>query len=579
MSGRARRPLSPAIDLGTRTTSGADRVARPARGRHAAGRRRREAVTLVRPPSPRAAAGTRASARRDPTPRRLVRSAGALVVALAGGLASAGSGQAQPIATAALARATYAPVAAGGWRNDTTLGRTPGTDQFAQAQVSGLTDGAHEAGFLLRYADHGSRVRVSVSGTGWRIEPSGQAALAGAFTAVRSTGGSGLLRVEAVGRTLSIRWNGTLVASRSIGGTFAGRHVVATVRQPRAGVVLRSLRAGTARTATPPPAAVGTAAPDRAPAAASARTWLSGASSDEAAAGTYGAWRGTPIRIGGTWDDSYDGQINQWTVCGDGVWGHWNAPLDLAFGGIYHARGETWAKAAKGAYDARWSAALTTIRRCWGTRDPGLLYLRFAHEMNLPGDWSVHHGEEASFLAAIGRFSTLRYRILPRAKVVLCPNDGTDGGLGGLDVRSLWPGRDSAGRRIADIYAVDSYNQWPHVTTAAQFASKILERYDNGMPLGLEQHRRFAASVGVPFAVSEWSNNGDPADPGGGGESTVYVQQFHAWAKAHAGDVAHPRAGQLLYEIQFNLWTQFAFWPTTRQPRTAAAYRALPWGR
>jgi hypothetical protein len=221
---------------------------------------------------------------------------------------------------------------------------------------------------------------------------------------------------------------------------------------------------------------------------------------------------------------------------------------------------------------------LTRIRTCWGTRDTGLLYLRFAHEMNLPNDWAVRGGEEAAFVAAMTRFSTLRYKIIPKAKVVFCPNDGTDGGLK-LDVRKLWPGKDSAGRPVADVYAVDSYNEWPFVTTAAAFTKKINGQYANGAPLGIEKHRQYAAKLGVPFAIGEWSTNGQTGSAGGGGESPVYVQQFHAWARAHAGDVNHPKPGQLLYEVQFNLWRQYQYWPSTIQPKTAAAYRALPWGR
>jgi hypothetical protein len=162
---------------------------------------------------------------------------------------------------------------------------------------------------------------------------------------------------------------------------------------------------------------------------------------------------------------------------------------------------------------------------------------------------------------------------------VLCPNDGTSPELGGLDVRKLWPGDDEQGRPVANVYAVDSYNQSPHVTDEGAFTKKIDAEQADGSPLGIERHRRFAESKGVPFAVAEWGNNGDPQAELGGGESPLYVEQFHRWVKAHAGDPASPAPGQVLYEIQFNLWEQFQFWPQTRQPETAAAYRSLPWGR
>jgi hypothetical protein len=198
--------------------------------------------------------------------------------------------------------------------------------------------------------------------------------------------------------------------------------------------------------------------------------------------------------------------------------------------------------------------------------------------MNLKNDWYVRGGEEGDFVKALVQFSNLRYQIMPGVKIVLCPNDGTDGGLGGLDVRKLWPGTDAQGRQVADVYAVDSYNMWPHTTTAEQFQKKINSVDDDGSPVGIERHRQFAESKGVPFAIGEWSNNGDPGDSDGGGESVEYVRDFYKWARSHAGDVNHPKPGQLLYEVQFNLWNQYQFWPKTMQPRTAEAYKSLPWG-
>ena len=491
----------------------------------------------------------------------------AVSVALATGVTAAVTSRAQPAASRT--RSAYTTGGVGGWLNDAPLGPTDGTDQYVQARVTGLTDGGQQAGFLVRYASRTSRIHISVSGTGWRIEPTGGAPLTGTFTHAAA----GLLRVEAQGSAVRVRWNGTVVAERTVDGVHPGRFVVPTVRQARPGVTLTAIEEGTLPPA-PPVRSVTGVTPRPA-----ARTWWSGASSDTAANGRFGAWRGSAVQIGGTWNDDYEAQVNQWSICDGATWSRWSHPLDLAIGGIFHSRGETWAAAAKGSYDARWAAALTRIRTCWGTRDQGLLYLRFAQEMNLPGDWSVRAGEERSFVQAITRFSTLRYRILPRAKIVLCVNDGTDGSLGGLDVRKLWPGRDGAGRRVADVYGADSYNQWPHVTTAAGFYTKINELADDGSPVGIERHRQLAARLGVPFAICEWSNNGRTGSDGGGGESPAYVQLFHDWARAHGGDPAHPAAGQLLYEVQFNLWDQFQFWPATLQPRTAAAYRALTWGR
>ena len=206
-----------------------------------------------------------------------------------------------------------------------------------------------------------------------------------------------------------------------------------------------------------------------------------------------------------------------------------------------------------------------------------MIYLRFAHEMNSSRSWEVRGGQETNFVTAIRLYSSLRYAIVPRAHLVFSPNDGTDSSLG-IDIRTLWPGRDRSGRRVADVYAVDSYNWWPHVTTAAAFTKKINSRYPNGAPHGIERHRQLAAGRRRPVRDQRVEQQRHPA-AGDGGESAAYIRSFNAWARSHAGNPGKPKPGQLIYEIHFNLWTQFALWPGTVQPRTARTYRALTWGR
>lgn len=307
-------------------------------------------------------------------------------------------------------------------------------------------------------------------------------------------------------------------------------------------------------------------------------SWLSGAAGDRAANGRFGRWRHASVAIGATWDNGNDAQLRMASICPGGDWARWKKPLDVAVGAIDQTKGDTWAAAAKGAYDNRWKRSLLRIKTCWGKRDQRNLYIRFAHEMNLGSmPWSVKGGHEADFVKAITRYSTLRYKILPKAKIVLCPTDGTDTGLG-VDIRKLWPGKDRVGRRVVDVYSIDTYNGYSVVHDQQEFADKLMATGKNGIPFGMETHRQFAEQMGVPFAVSEWSNNGNPKDAGKGGEEPEYVRQMNAWFRDHAGDPKRPKPGQLIYEVQFNLQGQFAFWPTRFQPKTAAAYRTLTWG-
>jgi hypothetical protein len=95
-------------------------------------------------------------------------------------------------------------------------------------------------------------------------------------------------------------------------------------------------------------------------------------------------------------------------------------------------------------------------------------------------------------------------------------------------------------------------------------------RFDSyGAPLGLERHRLFAASVGLPLAVSEWSSNSSM------GDAPVYMEQFRNWVAAHAGT----GPGQVPYEIVFNVAAfaqgRFQLHPVNNQEGAAAAYELL----
>ena len=321
----------------------------------------------------------------------------------------------------------------------------------------------------------------------------------------------------------------------------------------------------TATTVTPTPTTT-TVTPtptQTAPTAPASTAWLSGASGDGAASGAFGAWRGAPITIGGTWNDSLDAQTNQWSIQPSLEWGKWNGALDVAVGAIYKTNGETWAAAAAGAYDARWTTALNNIKKYWGTRDQANLYLRFAHEFNGSWTpWNVTGAETASFKTAWIRFHTLQTAILPTAHLVFCPNDGSTAALN-LDWRNAFPGA-----AYVDVLSTDSYNQYPWVNTAAAFTSKINAVDSYGAPVGIEKHRQFAASVGLPFAISEWGTNASM------GDAPVFVDSMKNWFASHAGT----GAGQLVYEIYFNVVNYnsgvFAIYPTTTQPSAANAYNA-----
>ncbi len=290
--------------------------------------------------------------------------------------------------------------------------------------------------------------------------------------------------------------------------------------------------------------------------------WLSGASGVGVADGTFGAWRGRPVQVAGTWNDNLESQAEQWTLRSGFELGDWDGPVDDAVGAIFKDRGETWAAAATGAYDERWRTMLTNLSRARAGRS-GTLFLRFAHELN--GDWypwSVTAAEASDFKEAWSRFRSIQVETLPQAQLVFCVNAETSGALG-LDWRDAFPGRD-----LVDVMAVDYYNQFPFVDDTAGFRTALGAVDQWGAPRGLERHREFARSVGLPFAIPEWSSNA------GQGDSPAFVRGFKAWLDEHAGTAP----GEVLYEIQFNVAGydgDFQLHPDTSQPRAASTYTQL----
>lgn len=292
--------------------------------------------------------------------------------------------------------------------------------------------------------------------------------------------------------------------------------------------------------------------------AADAPTWSAGASGEGVPDGSFAAWRGSAVPIAGTWADSNAGQLELWPLHGE--YAAWTGDLEIAIGAI--DEGESWAAAAQGAYDERWAESLRRAAGLWAGR-PGTLYIRFAHEFN--GNWypwSVARDEIGDFTSAWQRFRALQLQHFPGAKLVFSPNWESAGSFG-ADWRQAFPGDGQV-----DVVSTCWYNTFAFTDTPEEFQQVALTHDSFGGPRGLQRHLEFAASVGLPWAVSEWAPQADF------GDSTVWMEQMSAFFAAHAG----PGPGQLRYEILFNEerdGNAFALFPDTRLPNSAEAYARL----
>lgn len=312
--------------------------------------------------------------------------------------------------------------------------------------------------------------------------------------------------------------------------------------------------------------------------------WYSGMSGREANGtnrdgnGPAIIWRGDPAGITQYWPNGNAAMVAYWNLDpADPAreLDNWVGPIDLAIGGIERSQGETWAKAAAGAYDARWTQSANKLKSLWTDRGGGrlnsMLYIRFAHEHNGGWfEWSVARGEEAAFKNAWRRWYNIWQAILPGFHPVWSPNKDShydDGWAKAIDcVPPL---------ECVHVIGPDIYNGYPAWTTTAQVAAWFTS-YQNGEPLGPEAWRLYALSLGKPFACPEWSNTAPNSGASNGNESPAYVNYWNAWLRQNAGT----GPGQVVYEILFNQWKEYQFYGSlAHQPATAAAYQACVWGR
>ncbi len=267
-----------------------------------------------------------------------------------------------------------------------------------------------------------------------------------------------------------------------------------------------------------------------------------------------------------TWsDNSVDAQTHGYSLGAGEEYGYFQGIVNLAVGGIFS--GDSWANAASGSYVSRWTSALNTIKSKWGSRPPGNLHLRFAHEYN--GDfsgWKVTNADIGNYIAAYRRWTDLQRSIIPGSLSCWSPNYGTSSMT---SVDASYPGA-----AYVDVIGPDWYNGWPHYTDAASFTAN-LNYSPGGNPQGLGAWLTYAASKGKPMCLPEFGNPGVNGDGGGGGDRPGWATGFITWAKANGGNAA----GKLWYACYFNISNGYAnkfsiHGPSTVQPNTGAVFQA-----
>lgn len=327
----------------------------------------------------------------------------------------------------------------------------------------------------------------------------------------------------------------------------------------RVEVTARTLKAASpSPSASSSPTSSPSATPTATPTTQPSGSWLSGASGGENANGTFGAWRGSPSEIAGTWVNSTD----LWSLQPGFELGNWQGAIDVA-GNVPDWQG--WQAEANGVHDGYWRTFAQNLKK-YRAGKSGQIYLRLYHE-GVGGDWydwSVRSGDIANYKTAFARTAKIIRAEYPQVKIML----GAAAASGGsrVNVADAWPAE-------VDVLSIDWYNEWGWCNTKACFDDKI----ENGAGANsLADLTRLAKSKGVPVLISEWGNANTvrPASSGGGGEAPVVMAAFYDWLKANAGT----GPGQVLGEVYFNIDgydAGFKLYPNTPGPQTAAKYREV----
>lgn len=231
------------------------------------------------------------------------------------------------------------------------------------------------------------------------------------------------------------------------------------------------------------------------------------------------------------WSGSVGFQLLRWSGARRKL--YWSVPLI--------PEGATLARAAAGAYDARYARAARDIAA--GTSGGGTIDVRTGWEFNTSHmPWSSH-GREREYVAAFGRFVDAFRSVSPRFRFEWTPN------IGGADDPALsYPGD---GR--VDVIGMDAYydRHWDPGDARVAWMRNVRR------PYGFGWLEAFARTRAKPTAYAEWAVMSPDA--------AAYVDRAAAWF----------RHGRALYQSYWNSNSSFrGKLSDGAMPRVGAAFRS-----
>ncbi|HEX2804643.1 MAG TPA: glycosyl hydrolase, partial [Kineosporiaceae bacterium] len=298
---------------------------------------------------------------------------------------------------------------------------------------------------------------------------------------------------------------------------------------------------------------------------------MSGASGTDVSNGGFSQWRGSPVTIAGTWDDT-DAASQTALPSLTGEYAGWPHAVDVAVGGTVLGSDESYAQAAHGDYTDRWTQMAKHLQHA-RANSTGPTFVRPWHEFN--GDWyknwQVTPDNVADYKTSFRLMVGIIRQYCPGCLIVWGANNSTS--AGSSTIADAYPGDD-----VVDVIGDDSYNAngAPVVTDDTSWQHYSSQVDGAGNPVGPAAWLAFAASHGKPLGFPEWGLNAG----GGGGDNPYYIQAMHDFFTTRAAGPSDTNlAGKVIYDVYFDVPQAPGF--TIGQgdnPTASAQYRSLPWG-
>ena len=212
-----------------------------------------------------------------------------------------------------------------------------------------------------------------------------------------------------------------------------------------------------------------------------------------------------------------------------------------------------WQAAANGQFDAKHTAAATSLGRC-----SQQFILRLGWEWNIASfPWACTDvALAASYIAYFRRTVDIFRARVPGITIDWCCNKGTKANAG---IQNFYPGGD-----WVDFIGIDMYDWYPAMVNQTTWDKDYNKTYLGG-PKGVGSWLAYVNSQGKKLSFSEWALIGGVT--GGGGDNPFFITRMLSFFQANAANIG--------YESYFNTDHAPNIHMLSEMPNGASTYQSM----